>query len=140
MIDPTLREDAQPISDRLLRQFAALCVLVFGGLSLINLIGRHRSTTAAIFAVLAAVGIAGLVRPRAIRSTFFLTMTVTKPIGWGISQVLLAAIFYLVFTPLAVVFRMTGRDPLCRARKTESSTYWRTRTQPSDVRDYLYQS
>jgi hypothetical protein len=140
MIDPTLREDAQPISDRLLRQFAALCVLVFGGLSLVNLIVRHRSPTAGIFAGLAAVGIAGLVRPRAIRSIFFLTMTVTKPIGWGISQILLAAIFYLVFTPLAIVFRMARRDPLSRARKTEVSTYWRKRTQPSDVRDYLYQS
>jgi hypothetical protein len=140
MIDPTLREDDQPISDRLLRQFAALCLLIFGGLSLVNLIVRHRGTAAGIFAVLAAVGIAGLVRPRAIRSVFFLTTTLTKPIGWAVSQLLLAGIFYLVFTPLAIVFRMMGRDPLSRGRRTDGATYWRKRTPPSDVRDYLYQS
>jgi hypothetical protein len=141
MIDPPLREDGPQITDRLLRQFAGLCVLLFGALSLIDRYVRHRPARAVVFLLLAAaIGIVGLVRPRAMHLVFHTAMALTKPIGWVVSRVLLAVMFYVVFTPIALIFRMTGRDALARRFNAGAATYWRKRSQPTDIRGYLHQS
>ena len=45
-------------------------------------------------------------------------MIAAFPIGWTISRLMLAALFYLVFTPMALVFRLMGRDALHLRRGT----------------------
>ena len=39
-------------------------------------------------------------------------MVLAFPIGWTVSQVILAVMFYGLFTPIGLVFRLIGRDPL----------------------------
>ena len=43
-------------------------------------------------------------------------MVLAFPIGWTVSQVMLAMMFFGLFTPIGLVFRLIGRDPLHRAR------------------------
>jgi Saxitoxin biosynthesis operon protein SxtJ len=142
MIDPKLREDDAPrITDRMLRQFAGLCIFFFGGLSVLEGYSRHRSGRALVFALLAAtMGGVGLIRPRAIRPVFTTALMLTAPIGWVVSRLLLAAIFFIVITPLALLFRLLGRDALSRRRNMNARTYWRKREPPSDPLSYLHQS
>jgi hypothetical protein len=47
----------------------------------------------------------------------------TYPIGWLVSHGLLAVIYYLVITPIGLVFRLFGRDPLQR-RFDPADSYW----------------
>ncbi len=140
MIDPALREDGPQITDRLLRQFAALCLVIFGSLALVDLYGRPRAASAVMFGLLATgIGIFGLIRPRAIQPVFYIATALTKPVGWVVSRVLLGAIFYIVFAPIALIFRLIGRDALKRRLDTRAATHWQKRPQPSDVRSYLHQ-
>ena len=44
-------------------------------------------------------------------------MVLAFPIGWTVSQVILLLMFYGLFTPIGLVFRLIGRDPLHRARR-----------------------
>ena len=44
-------------------------------------------------------------------------MVLAFPIGWTVSQVILLLMFYGLFTPIGLVFRLIGRDPLQRARR-----------------------
>ena len=49
---------------------------------------------------------------------------VLRPIGWVVSHLALGIIYYGIFTPVALVFRLMGRDPLNRRLDRQASTYW----------------
>ena len=112
-------------SSRVLRQFSALVLVVFGGLAVWYGVVRDQAGSAMVLgAVAAVVGPLGLIAPRAIRPIFVAWMVVAFPIGWIVSRVLLALVFYGLFTPLGVVFRLMGRDRLHRAFRSDRATYW----------------
>ena len=67
-------------------------------------------------------------------------MAITYPIGWVVSHVVLAVLFLGVFTPVAVLFRLIGRDALARRRPPDRATYWLPMPAPDDVRSYFRQS
>src|SRR5688572_23018441 len=117
-------EVIKPPSDRMLRQFAGLSLVIFGGIAA----WRAYSGTVddwtigwAVAAVL--IGGVGLGVPRAIRPVYQGWMIVAFPIGWTVSKVVLGAMLYLVFTPVALVFRLMGRDALT-LRPKPSTSYW----------------
>ncbi len=67
-------------ASRTLRQFAGLCLLVFGGLACWHMFGLGNDVTSAIFAVLAVIlGPVGLVRPQALRWVYVGWMMVAFP-------------------------------------------------------------
>jgi hypothetical protein len=127
-------------SDRTLRQFAGLFLLVFGGLAAIEAIVRHRPQLAVVYAVLAlVVGSVGLVAPRAVRFVYIGWSVVAFPIGWLVSTVVLGVLFYGVFTPIGLAFRAAGRDVLAR-RRTDVDSYWRPKMAAQSSREYFRQS
>jgi hypothetical protein len=94
-----------------------------------------------VLAVVAlAVGLPGIVRPSSIEAVFRTAMAVAMPIGLIISTVLLGAIFYLVFTPLAAVFRLIKRDALGRLGDPGDRSSWTERPQTTSPDRYLHQS
>jgi hypothetical protein len=127
-------------SNRTLRQFAGLWVLFLGGLGCWHGFGQQRwPLAAAFFLAVVAVGPIGLYKPQAIRLVYTGSMIATFPIGWMVSRVLLALLFYLVFTPIAVFFRWRGRDALHRDYLPDASTYWTPKAAPNEMRSYLRQ-
>ncbi len=94
-------------TSRVLRQFAALVLVVFGGLAAWYGVAREQPGLATVFAIVAVViGPLGLIAPRAVRPIFVVWMVVAFPIGWTISRVLLALVFYGLFTPLGLVLAL----------------------------------
>lgn len=90
----------------------------------------------------AAVGVAGALLLVAIlyqalpplRRFFYLGwMKVTYPIGWTVSHLALAAVFYLVITPIGLIMRLFGRDPMQRRRSPGATTYWAPRAPGVDT-------
>ena len=66
-------------------------------------------------------------------------MGLTYPIGWLVSHVLLAVIFYGLFTIVAMVFRLLKHDPLQRRLDRGARSYWQEHRSPQDARRYLRQ-
>ena len=127
-------------SSRVLRQFATLVLVVFGGLAAWYGVVRDQTGLAVVFGVIAVVvGPLGLIVPRAVRPIFVAWMVVAFPIGWTVSRVLLGLVFYGLFTPLGLAFRLMGRDRLERRCRTGQSTYWTAKAQPTGMRDYFRQ-
>ena len=123
-----------------LRQFAGLWLTFFGGLALWQGLVRGHTDLASFFAVLAlTLGPLGLIRPGWMRPIYVGWMVLAFPIGWTISQVMLALMFYGLFTPIALVFRLIGRDPLHRARRPGVESYWTPKPAPADLRGYFKQ-
>ena len=140
MVDPELRESELDVSNRLLRQFAALWLVIFGALATLQFVDGAMRRSAALAVVAVAVGVPGLVKPPMIGIVFRLAMTLAMPIGWVVSRVLLGLAYFAVFAPLGLVFRLIGRDALARRRRPEAPTYWTIRDQPTDPERYLRQS
>ena len=124
---------------KMLRQFAGLSLVVFGGLAAWRL--WHGQTgvftyALAIFAVL--VGVTGLIAPAVVRPIYTGWMIVAFPIGWTVSKVALGLMFFLVFLPVALVFRLTGRDVL-RLKRTGDGSYWQEKPASRSGDEYLRQ-
>jgi hypothetical protein len=66
-------------------------------------------------------------------------MILAFPIGWTVSRLTAALLFYGLFTPLGLFFRLTGRDVLTRRHRPDRSTYWQPKPVASDVRRYFHQ-
>jgi large-conductance mechanosensitive channel len=52
-----------------------------------------------------------------------------------VSPVVMAVIFFVVFTPVALVMRLTGRDALARRYEPASPSYWKRRDPPGPSDD-----
>jgi hypothetical protein len=125
---------------RTLRQFAGLALVVFGGLACWDYFAKGRVTSSAVLAILAiGIGLPGLIRPRLVRPVYVGSMILAFPIGWAVSRVLLALLFYGVVTPMAMGFRLSGRDALHLARRPGRPTYWMPKPAPADPRSYFRQ-
>jgi hypothetical protein len=141
MIDPDVHDVPTITTNRTLRQFAGLWLLVFGGLA--GWYGIHHSNPAlglTFLALGALVGVLGLTKPRRIGPLFVSLMTLTYPVGWLVSRLILALLFYGMFTPLALFFRVIGRDALVRRRRPDCPSHWVPKPTPRDVRGYLRES
>src|SRR4051794_35497420 len=101
--------------ERTLRQFAGLWTAVFAVLACRQGWLSAPGPAALVLVLLGLGGGAlGLLWPRAVRPIFVGAVVVTFPIGWAVSHLVLAVLFYAVFTPLGLLFRLLGRDVLCR--------------------------
>ena len=60
-------------------------------------------------------------------------------IGFIVSNLLLLAVFYLVITPIGLVLRLIGKDPLERKWDRSAASYWKDAVKPVDARSYFRQ-
>jgi len=105
------------------------------------LIGRHTSpgVRTGIWLLGGAITVVYLAIPAARRPVYVGTARLTHPIGWVVSHVVLVLVFALVVTPIALVLRLLGRDPLARRPDPRLATYWVDRRPTTDVRRYFRQ-
>ncbi|HEV3344621.1 MAG TPA: SxtJ family membrane protein [Pirellulales bacterium] len=124
---------------RTLRQFAVLWLVFFGGLAIWEgLVRGHAVVGAALGLLAVTIGPLGWWRPQSLRPVYVGWMVLAFPIGWVVARVVLAGLFYLLFVPLGLAFRLAGRDPLQRGRR-EVDTYWAEKPVVSDARRYFKQ-
>ena len=81
----------------------------------------------------------GLGVPSVMRYIFTGWMIVAFPIGWTVSRIALALTFFGVFTPVALLFRMNGRDALGLHKDAGDGSYWTKRHPIQKAADYLRQ-
>jgi hypothetical protein len=86
------------------------------------------------------IAVSAIVRPKAIRPLFIGSMVAAYPIGWVVSHLILAVIFYGVFTIAGASMRIFGYDPLQRKRRPSDATYWSSVRQNRDPQSYFRQS
>ncbi len=117
-----------------LRSFGWVALLGFGFLAVIAWfewlifapgLGAARQPLAAIFALLALVSAGlGLIWPQGNRWIYVGLALITFPIGFVLSYVIMGTLFYLVITPIGVLLRVLGKNPLERRLDPEAQTYW----------------
>ncbi len=121
--------------------FGVLVAWRAGGFSSGIALGWHTPWRAALGVWgLALLGSAlGLAWPRGIRPIYVAWMVAAYPIGWTVSLVLLALVYYVVFTTFGLVFRAFGRDTLGRKFDKRAETYWVRRVPAGGIERYFKQ-
>jgi hypothetical protein len=116
---------------RFLRQFAVLLIVFFGFLGALQYFGRHATTAGIVlWCIGLTVGGVSLVFPTAARSVYLGWMCLLYPLAWLVSHSVLVLTWFLVLTPIGIVMRLCGRDPLRRDFDRNAATYWQRRPAP----------
>jgi len=128
-------------SDKQLREFgiaALVMCAVLGGLLF------WKGTVAGLgLGVFCAAGVvvfvlsrvaAGLVRP-----IYLALIVATFPIGWVISHAVMAIFYYVIIGGTGLVFKLIGRDPLCRKIDRQAESYWVEYKHHRTAKDYFHQ-
>jgi hypothetical protein len=129
-------------STRDLRLFGGLwlplTLAFFAGLLFWKSGARISGTLLALAAL--SISAIGWTVPEALRPLHAVWMAVVFPVGWIVSHVLLAAVFFLLFAPIALLLRAAGADPLQLRPKREAGSYWKQHAPPPPVARYFRQS
>lgn len=103
-------------------------------------LGAARPYVAAGAALLGTgAALLSLVAPRANRPLYMGLSAVAYPIGFVLSHLLLGALFFGLFAPIGVIFRLMGRDPLRRRFDPGAASYWTPARAPRDPERYFRQ-
>lgn len=118
-----------------LRKFGVAMLVGFG------LIGglffwKQMPTVATVCWIFGAVaGVLGLTGTRAALPVYAGWMAVALVMGNIVSRVLLAVIYYVVFTPMGLIRRLLGHDRL-QLRRRQQDTYWVDAPRVTDPAQY----
>ena len=93
----------------------------------------------AIWVVGAALSVAAFQIPTLARWIFVGWMCAAFPIGWTVSHLLLAAIYYLLVTPIGLILRVCGHDAMQRRFDRGARTYWIERPPAPEAKRYFRQ-
>lgn len=92
-----------------------------------------------LWSIALVIPVAGIIRSEVLRAVFVLASYITFPIGWILSSVVLAVLYYLVLTPIGVLLRLTGYDPMKRRFDRTAKTYWLARNPDTEMERYFKQ-
>jgi ABC-type uncharacterized transport system permease subunit len=112
-------------------------LVVAGGLWL----KLHASlVTVALAALAVAVPVFGWAVPAFMRVVYVGLSYAAWPIGFVVSHVLLGAVYYLLVTPIGLIMRAVGYDPMHRRFDPGARSYWIKRDEgEQDPRSYFRQ-
>src|SRR5262245_30677561 len=119
--------------------FAALLPIFFGIVGALAWRAQSPRLAAALWAAGAVAALVAFAVPRARRLLYLGWMYASYPIAWAISHLILAAIYFLIATPIAVVLRAIGRDPMLRKFDKAAKSYWVLRNPSRDAARYFRQ-
>jgi hypothetical protein len=133
-------------TDRQLKQFGVACFIalpLLGWLWTSNPLEIGGGAVPPLMWGLAGLGlvlaVVSLIKPQAIKPLFIAVSLVAFPIGLIVGELMLLLMFMLIFTPMALIFRLVGRDALQRKIDRRAKSYWQPKAQAHDSRSYYRQ-
>jgi hypothetical protein len=82
---------------------------------------------------------AALLCPAALLWPYRIWMGIVTPIAFVLQRLLLSVFFYFVLTPVGLVMRFCGRDPLKQGFDPAAPSYWEPSRSHRDLRRYFRQ-
>ncbi len=101
--------------------------------------GTARATACVLWAAAGVLLALAAAAPWCLRPLYLLMTLIALPIGYVLSHVLMGIVFYGVFAPVGVIFRLIRRDALCRKFQRQAGSYWVRRPPGTDAKRYFRQ-
>ena len=111
------------VTKKTLRQFGLMIGGVFLLIGLWPFVWRQEAVR--IWAVIpgSLLVVTGLMMPGVLTQVYQGWMWVGHVLGWVNTRIILGVLFYGVVTPMGVVMKLTGRDPMRREFEPDAQTY-----------------
>ena len=106
-----------------LRQFGLLVGGIFAAIGLWPALVRAQAPRPWALALGVALVVPALVWPRGLTYVHRAWMAAAEGLGWVNTRILLSVIFYGLVTPMGIVMRRFGRDPMHRRFEPGMATY-----------------
>jgi hypothetical protein len=120
--------------EKMLREFGLFSLFGFGIMGLVSALKWELwQLSFGLWGLAVFSFLFSFIQPKVLRPLFVLLMVVAFPVGFVISNVILALLFYAVFTPLALLFKVIGRDALNRKIDPNAASYWVVRDEEMPV-------
>ncbi len=110
---------------------------VVGGLVLVH--GGPLWVAVVVWIAALALPVIGWALPAVLRIVYLGMAYAAFPIGLAVSHVILAVVYYLVLTPIGLVMRLLGHDPMRRRFDPQAESYWVERKPEENVSRYFRQ-
>ena len=115
------------------------CLVMVVGLTLFALLfwyNDHVTTPRVLGGLAGFFLVAGLVFPPLTKPVFVVWMMLARILGFVNTHILLALVFYTLFTVTGIVMRLWGHDSMERKLSPEEKTYWSKRSAPLLPREH----
>lgn len=109
------------------RSFGMVFGVLLAAVGLAPMLHGHSVRSWAFEASVVLFGV-GLVRPSLLHPANFLWTRLAKALNGVFSPIALGILFYFVVSPVGLLMRCLGQDPLRLRYDREARTYWRERT------------
>lgn len=106
-----------------LRKFGitlAIAFAILGGL----LFWRGKPAGPYLFIISGLFLVTGLVNPRLLSPIEWGWMKIAHALGYVMTRLLLTITFYIMITPISIVMKILGKDPLRMRFDREAGSYW----------------
>lgn len=127
-------------SEKELKQFAfgqlIFCLVISAWLFFFR---ESQTAPAVIMAVSVCLFILSRINPGVLKYPFLVLSIVAFPIGWVISHVVLTVVYFLVITPIGLIMKIAGYDPLERKLDPKAESYWKKRDEKGALERYFKQ-
>ena len=125
---------------KFLNQFGALFIVFFGIIDSLQMFKHGRSEVAMIiWGASTAIAFVGFIFPKFMRIVYLTWMCAIFPIAWVVTQVVFGFVFYIVMTPVGLMMKLCGYDPVKRQFDANAESYWIEREQNKDSKRYFKQ-
>ena len=106
-----------------LRHFGLIVGGIFGVIGVWPIVFRGEGPRLWALAIAVALGVPALVLPRSLTHVHRVWMAVGETLGWINTRILLALVFYGIATPMGILMRRLGHDPMRRRFDPGVETY-----------------
>ena len=132
--------DLNPSSKKL-RQFGWIAPIMLPviGLALRWRIGLPMAGVGGLCLAGILVFIASRMSPELVRPIYVALTIMGYPIGWVISHLVMLLFYFGIITPVALIFRLFGRDVLHRRWDRQGETYWTEHSRCDKIERYFRQ-
>jgi Saxitoxin biosynthesis operon protein SxtJ len=114
---------AETYTRRQLRDFGLLVGGIFGLIGLWPLVWRQQSPRWWAIALLVGLALPGLIAPMILAPAYRAWMKLAEVLAWVNTRILLGFVFYGVVTPIGLLMRLRGRDPMRRQFDRQGQSY-----------------
>lgn len=123
--------------------FVAVFPIFLGLLGITLYYREHVQAALVLWQLAPLIGFVGMlgvyVSPKAVRWVYLGWIYAVFPIGWVISHLAMAVIYFLVITPTGLFMRLLGHDPMQRKLDRSAGSYWHRREPAGKPEGYFRQ-
>lgn len=111
------------VTKKTLRQFGLMVGGIFLFIGLWPFVWRQEAVRFWAVGLGSLLAVAGLTMPGVLKQVYQGWMWVGHVMGWVNTRIILGVLFYGVVTPMGLVMKLSGRDPMRREFEPDAQTY-----------------